>query len=145
MRSLTVALGLTAVLLGLVSIEHAAAGSANAEEKKVASVAPMTLDLVALEKRLRATRAIGMFTKLSLKNQVDDLLEQFDEFHDGHDVPVARLRERFDLLILKVLSLLQRGDPALARDVAASREPLWNRLVDPRTFPTLRAQGRAGA
>src|SRR5262249_31032276 len=40
-----------------------------------------TLDLGSLEKRLRETTAIGVFTKLSLKNQVDDLLDEFREFH----------------------------------------------------------------
>jgi len=33
------------------------------------------LDLKSLEKRLRETTAIGVFTKLALKNQVDDLLD----------------------------------------------------------------------
>src|SRR6202035_5922070 len=39
------------------------------------------LDVGALEQRLKETRAIGLFTKLSLKNQVDDLLNQFRAFH----------------------------------------------------------------
>ena len=42
-----------------------------------AAPAAASLDLSALEQRLRDTRAIGLFTKLSLKNQVDDLLAQF--------------------------------------------------------------------
>lgn len=110
------------------------------------AAATTALDLNGLEARLRETRAIGLFTKLSLKNQVDDLLEQFQEFHAGRGGgPLPRLRERFDLLVLKVLSLLQDRDARLARDVAASREALWALLADPRTFSTLRTQGRAGA
>src|SRR5260221_12018223 len=35
---------------------------------------PPALNLASLEQRLRDTHAIGVFTKLSLKNQVDDLL-----------------------------------------------------------------------
>lgn len=86
-----------------------------------------------------------MFTKISLKNQVDDLLDQFQEFHDGRSAGLLpRLRERFDLLLLKVLSLLQDRDSSLAREIAASREGLWTRLVDPRSFSTLRTRGRAG-
>src|SRR6266850_6245305 len=81
------------------------------------------LDLKSLETRLRETKAIGIFTKLSLKNQVDDLLEQFRGFHQGRDqATLAKLRQAYDLLLLKVLSLLQDGDPALARDIARSRE-----------------------
>jgi len=96
------------------------------------------LDLTSLEKRLRETTAIGVFTKLSLKNQVDDLLEQFAAFHQGRgDVTRAKLREAYDLLLLKVLSLLQDKDPTLARDISASREALWDLLADPAKFANL--------
>jgi hypothetical protein len=55
-----------------------------------------------LEARLRATKAIGVFTKISLKNQVDD--------------------RAYDLLIMKVLSLLARATtPCLARRQQVSR------------------------
>ncbi len=97
-----------------------------------------TLDLTTLEQRLRDTKAIGVFTKLSLKNQVDDLLDEFREFHQKRDqTMLARLRQAFDLLVLKVLSLLQDGDPTLARDVSSSREALWNVLIDPNKFQNL--------
>jgi len=96
--------------------------------------APPALDLAALEKRLRATNAIGIFTKLSLKNQVDDLVAQFRTFHQGAPVAVAKLREEYDLLLLKLLSVLQDGDPELARDIGASREAIWGLLLDPVKF-----------
>jgi hypothetical protein len=97
-----------------------------------------TLDLAGLEQRLRDTKAIGVFTKLSLKNQVDDLLDEFRDFHRSRDQSMlTKLREAFDLLVLKVLSLLQDGDPALAHDVASSREALWKILIDPDTFKNL--------
>jgi hypothetical protein len=103
---------------------------------KQASAPP--LDLKSLEKRLRDTKAIGVFTKLSLKNQVDDLLSQFRTFHDGKSgAKLTTLRESYDLLIMKVLSLLQDSDTSLARDIAASRESLWSLLADPVKFATL--------
>ncbi len=90
------------------------------------------LDLSALERRLRDTRAIGLFTKLSLKNQVDDLLDVFRAHHRGaSDPPLASLRQRYDLLMLKVLTLLQDGDPPLATAISASREAIWGLLNDP--------------
>jgi hypothetical protein len=95
---------------------------------------PPALDLAALEKRLRATNAIGIFTKLSLKNQVDDLVARFRTFHQGAPVAVTKLREEYDLLLLKVLSILQDGDPELARAISASREAIWGVLVDPVKF-----------
>jgi hypothetical protein len=101
-------------------------------------VAPSPLDLRSLEQRLRDTKAIGVFTKISLKNQVDDLLTQFRAFHRGQaGVILTELRERYNLLLLKVLSLLQGDDPALAQAVAASRETIWGILADPVKFATL--------
>jgi hypothetical protein len=93
------------------------------------------LDLTSLEQRLRDTRAIGVFTKLSLKNQVDDLLAVFRAYHAGRGtVQLPELRQRYDLLLLKVLSLLQDGDPALATAVSSSREAIWAILIDPQQF-----------
>jgi hypothetical protein len=96
------------------------------------------VDLTALEKRLRDTSAIGLLTKLALKNEVDDLLERVRTFHEGRGgATLAKLRERYDLLVLKVVSLLQDRDAPLARDIFTSREALWNLLADPVRFKTL--------
>jgi hypothetical protein len=96
------------------------------------------LDLKSLEKRLRETTAIGIFTKLALKNQVDDLLDQFRAFHQGKGgTTLAELRQSYDLLMMKVLSLLQDSDAPLARDIVTSREAIWSLLADPAKFATL--------
>lgn len=94
-----------------------------------------TLDLGSLEQRLKDTKAIGVFTKLSLKNQVDDLLGELRAFHKGAGkTPAAALRQKYDTLIVKVLTLLQDGDPQLASTIASSREALWGILMDPQKF-----------
>ena len=91
----------------------------------VAKAAP-PLDLKSLEQRLKETDAIGVMTKLSLKNQVDDLLDQFRGYYAGRlNATLAELRRPFDLLVMKVLSLLQDSDPALAKAIHDSREALW--------------------
>jgi hypothetical protein len=92
------------------------------------------LDLTSLEARLRETKAIGTFTKLALKNQVDDLLAQFRAYHEGHQHTLAELRQPYELLIMKVLSLLQDGDPSLARMISDSREAIWGILSDKSKF-----------
>ena len=133
-----------AVLVGMLTIDITAASAARhpaARKSPSESVAPTPqapahqLDLAGLQKRLRDTKAIGMFAKLSLKNEVDDLMDQFREFHLGRgESTVDELRERYNLLMLKVLSLLQRHDPRLARDLSASREAIWTVLTDPVAF-----------
>jgi hypothetical protein len=100
--------------------------------------APPPLDLKSLETRLKDTKAIGVFTKLALKNQVDDLVDQFRAFYQGRlKTTLAELRRSYDLLVLKVLALLQDADPPLASAIAASRESLWGILSNPAKFAAL--------
>lgn len=112
-----------------------------APEAPVATAPPPgpSLDLDGLEQRLRKTKAIGLFTKIELKNQVNDLLKQFDQFHgNGSPLNLAQLEERFDLLMMKVLLLVQDGDPPLHRDIADAREALWAALADPMEYADMR-------
>ena len=122
--------------------ESAAPAAAKPAPKKE-SAAPVTakpapMDLTLLEKRLKETPAIGVFTKLTLKNQVDDLLDQFKAYYQGRaKTTLAALRQPYDQLILKVLSLLQDSDPPLARAITESREAIWGILSDPEKFKGL--------
>jgi hypothetical protein len=91
-----------------------------------------TLDLKSLEQRLKESDAIGLMTKLSLKNQVDDVVSRFRSYHAGSRPPTLdQLRPSFDLLLMKVLSLLQDKDPKLASDIHVSRDAIWSVLADP--------------
>jgi len=103
-----------------------------------APAAPLTLDLNALKEQLKETKAIGIFTKIALKNQVDDLLQQFREYYQGKaKLTMAELRGSYNLLIMKVLSLLQDADQKLASAIVSSREAIWGLLADPKKFATL--------
>ena len=103
-----------------------------------APTAPPSLDLNALKEQLKETKAIGVFTKLSLKNQVDDLLQQFRDFYQGKaKITMAQLRRSYDLLLMKVLSLIQDADQRLASAIVASREAIWGLLADKQKFSTL--------
>jgi hypothetical protein len=100
------------------------------------------LDVGALKTRLRDTSAIGLFTKLALRNQMDDLLLQFRAHHDGgQPESVAALRPPYDMLVLKVLAVVQDGDPALARTISGSREAIWTILADRDKFNSAVAGG----
>ena len=93
------------------------------------------LDFKAMEQRLRDTSAIGVFTKLSLKNQVDDLLKAFRGYHAGRTPPTLDdLHQRYDGLLLKVVSLVQDDDPTLASSISASRSAIWERLSNRESF-----------
>ncbi len=101
----------------------------------VASASQPTLDIASLKARLRDTDAIGVFTKLTLKNKVDDLMQQFRVRYQGEQpADTSALREPYNMLILKVLTLIQDDDPALARMLSSSREAIWNILSDRNEF-----------
>ena len=113
---------------------HAGSTAAPTAPAPTPSASP-TLNLADLEQRLRQTSAIGVFTKLSLKNQVDDLLNAFRALYKGPNKhPTVELRQRYDQLLLKVLTLLQDGDPPLAAAISSSREAIWSILADPDKF-----------
>lgn len=99
---------------------------------------PPPLDLKSLENRLKETKAIGVFTKLALKNQIDDLLERFRAHYKGLiRTTLVELRRSFDMLVMKTLALLQDADPPLAGALASSRESIWGLLSDPAKFATI--------
>jgi hypothetical protein len=119
-------------------VAAAAAPTAAMASTATPPAAPPPLDLTALKQRLRETSAIGVFTKLALKNQVDDLLDKFRRFYQGQlKVTLPELRQSYELLVQKVLALLQDSDPPLAKEITASREAIWGLLADPQKFSTL--------
>ncbi|HET8698435.1 MAG TPA: hypothetical protein VFO94_13160 [Gammaproteobacteria bacterium] len=128
-----------------------AAGDATAEPPAVAeapSAAPIdvarasssalsadTLDSATLVARLRKTKAMNVFTKVAVKNQSNDLLEEFRAYHTQHGTAtLVELRRSYDSLFSRLHMLLQDADPPLARDVDRSRAAIWEILSDPRKF-----------
>lgn len=96
------------------------------------------LDIKSLEARLKETKAIGAFTKLKLKTQMDELLGQLRAYYQGQlKTSLTDLRRSYDSLVIKVLALLQDADPQLATAIAASREPIWGVLSSPAKFATM--------
>lgn len=104
----------------------------------VATPAAAPLDVSALKARIRATKAIGTLTKISLENQVDDLMKQFREHYGGKTTrTMSDLRQSYTLLLMKVLSLLQDSDQMLASAIVSSREAIWGLLSDQNKFTNL--------
>jgi hypothetical protein len=94
-----------------------------------------TLDFSSLVARLRKTKAISLLTKVAVKNESEDLLEDFRAYHTQDGIAsLADLRRSYDLLFHKLYSLLEDADPSLARDIDRSRAAIWELLADPRKF-----------
>ena len=94
------------------------------------------LSLPALEERLRDTKAIPAAKKAELISEVDALLEQFRQAYATGNPQLSSLRERYTRLMSK-MQVLARKDQRLARDIAASKEPIWESLTDRSQFASL--------
>jgi hypothetical protein len=77
-----------------------------------------------------------VLTKISVKNEANDLLEEFRAYHlrQSSSPTLTELRRGYDMLLLKLLTLLQDGDPPLAKDIDSSRSAIWEILSDPQKF-----------
>jgi hypothetical protein len=52
---------------------------------------------------------------------------------------MTELRRSYDMLMMKVLTLLQDSDQTLASAIVSSREAIWSLLADPKKFAELNA------
>ena len=87
-------------------------------------------DMKALIARLKATPAIGFFSKLAIRSEALDLLDMVKAYRrHAAAYSLQELRARFDGLVLKILALLD-GDPKLARDIYLARERIWKSLME---------------
>ena len=94
------------------------------------------MNLSTLADRLRETKAISVFQKLSLKGEIDDLLAEFRAAQPGGREELTKLRAPYNALIDKIYAMLKK-DPALGRDMLASRETIWGVLSDPTQVASL--------
>ena len=110
---------------------------------EVQPVAFEKVNLEGLRSSLRETNAIGFTTKLSLRRELDLLLESFGDYHDGRgDQTLLSLRERFSTLLASTLSLLREDDPKLFRKLEAARDDLWLIVSAPEKFEAAVSQKR---
>jgi hypothetical protein len=104
---------------------------------EAAPPAEASLSLEELGQRIKQTPAIGTFSKLSLKNDLDDLVDGLRGYHHHEQVDIDDLHQRYEALVLKLMTLLEDGEPELAVALGRSRERIWNRLLDPVEFAKL--------
>jgi len=84
---------------------------------------------------LSQTKSIGIFTKLSIKNNTTRLNNSFAAYHQGERPPnIKELRERYDLMVQEMMILVQGKDPELAHKIHETRLLLWSYLSDPEKY-----------
>jgi beta-phosphoglucomutase-like phosphatase (HAD superfamily) len=111
---------------------HALSENRQAEGQEAARQAedkvPGLEELVA---RLKASKAIGFFTKLAIRSDVLDLRAALEQHMKKNTFEAYRsdLRSRFDGLLLKIMALLEK-DVELSREIYLARETIWNSLLE---------------
>ena len=138
-------LGLLIVLVFLSGIVSAAkpANVAEARSNCPETVGDEIIDLEGLINRLKKSRAVGMMTKIKLNGQINTLLDKFKVYHAGKSpYSIEQLREQFDLLYLKVVSLIQDKDTDLHKQLCFSWDLIWDQLHDPELFKKVSAYQR---
>ena len=126
--------GALAAFFATTSIAAPEAGAPAAQSQSASGAQGM--DLQELEKRVRATRAISVFQKLELQQEVNELLARFRQAHSGQTQEISTLRRPYEKLIASIQSRLGR-DPQLAGEIYASREAIWGVLNDRSKFASI--------
>ena len=126
--------GLITIFLGIMISSTATAHSST---KPIFVGALPTIEIVpafsidTLIERLKSTKAIGLFTKLALKDDVEDLMENIRKADPKSDL--SKSRSEFDGLVLKTLTLLDDKDPTLAEDIYVARDQIWQSIIEDKT------------
>ena len=129
-RRLVVLLGI--VLLSVSLVGHAQQSNAQDNESHD------DFDLDALVDRVSASKSLGFFTKLSLKQDIDQLLAGMRAHHGGsNNDQLAQLRERYDVMVQKLVVLLQDKDKELVQTIHDGQENLWAILSDEKKFASM--------
>ncbi len=128
--------GALAAFFATTSIAAPGAGESRAPAAQPSTSGAHGMDLVELEKRVRATPAISVFQKLELQKEVNELLARFRQVHLARTSEISSLRQPYERLIASIQSRLGR-DPQLAGEIFASREAIWGVLTDRTKFVTI--------
>jgi hypothetical protein len=89
------------------------------------------VDLQLLSNMLADTKAIGLFTKLGLKRDIEKVLLRLKKFHDGKSkFTLEQLEEQYDLLLMKIAIHLQDNDLTLHKHLCNAWLTIWEDLRD---------------
>jgi len=103
-----------------------------------AGAASDSYDYSALVDGISKSKQLGLMTKLSIRKDANGFLKSMGAFHDGKsDLTLDQLHEQYDVMVTKLLVLVQDKDQALAADINDARDDLWATLSDAEKFAKL--------
>jgi hypothetical protein len=104
------------------------------------SVDEEILDLQMLSGALRDTKAVGTMTKIRLKSDINKVLKRLENWHAGKTkFTLDELEEQYNLLLMKIATLINDRDQVLHQQICNSWVGLWLDLKDPDSFRKIRS------
>jgi len=87
-----------------------------------------------LVERLKASKAIGFFTKLAIRSDVLDFQEEVINMRKKKilEAQMLKIKSSFDGLLLKIMALLEK-DPDLAKNIYSARHSIFQSLLEVKT------------
>jgi hypothetical protein len=140
---------MTDVALRAIFIVVAAILLGNINESVAATLEPLSacpsvdeeiLDLQMLSAALRDTKAVGAMTKIRLKSDINKVLKRLENWHAGKTkFTLDELEEQYNLLLMKIATLINDRDQVLHQQICNSWVGLWLDLKDPDSFRKIRS------
>jgi hypothetical protein len=140
---------MTDVALRAIFIVVAAILLGNINESVAATLEPLSacpsvdeeiLDLQMLSGALRDTKAVGTMTKIRLKSDINMVLTRLENWHAGKTkFTLDELEEQYNLLLMKIATLINDRDQVLHQQICNSWVGLWLDLKDPDSFRKIRS------
>lgn len=102
------------------------------QSKPLENCASISMD--ELVERLKASKAIGFFTKLAIRSDVLDFQDEVIKMrkHKVLKVQILKVKASFDGLLLKIMALLEK-DPDLAKNIYSARDSIFQSLLEVKT------------
>jgi hypothetical protein len=140
---------MTDVVSRAIFIVVAAILLGNINESVAATLEPLSacpsvdeeiLDLQMLSGALRDTKAVGTMTKIRLKSDINKVLKRLENWHAGKTkFTLDELEEQYNLLLMKIATLINDRDQVLHQQICNSWVGLWLDLKDPDSFRKIRS------
>jgi len=94
----------------------------------------MPISMGELVERLKASKAIGFFTKLAIRSDVLDFQDEVIKMRKNKvlEVQMLKVKASFDGLLLKIMALLEE-DPDLAKEIYSARHSIFQSLLEVKT------------
>jgi hypothetical protein len=126
------------LLAVIATVLVAAAVFLGAESYAASSLEGDKQELERLIDRVVKTKSIGIFSKLAMKGDAENLWRDLGKYHSGAaGMNIDELDERYHLIVHKLELSIRKRDKDLAQAIADFREPLWQRLENPDSFTIL--------